>query len=318
MHRAIRVWGLITLALGMAVASSSLALAESIEVRRDVVYADRPSGPLTCDVYLPEGEGPFPAVLVVHGGAWKEGNGDKTQLFFIANRLAHQGFTAVAISYRLAPTHKFPAQIEDCKSAVRWLRTHAAEYKVNPDWIAGWGYSAGAHLVSLLGTSDPAAGLEGPDAAVDAPSTRLQCVIAGGTPSDFRVFPLENDQLAYWLGGTRAQVPALYDQASPAAYISGDDPPMFLYHGDADELVPLNQASAMVAELKQAGIDGELFVIPKARHVGAAIDTRAIRAGVDFLLAHLPGAAPTDAEPTTAEPAPAAPSGEGATAAATP
>ncbi len=307
-NRIVAVSWLVLLALGAG--SLASAPAAEIEVLRDVVYAERESGPLTCDVYLPEGEGPFPAVLVVHGGAWKEGNGDKSQLFFIANRLAHQGFTAVAISYRLAPTHKFPAQIEDCKTAVRWLRQHAAEYKANPDWIAGWGYSAGAHLVSLLGTSEARDGLEGTGAGADAPSSRLQAVVAGGTPTDFRLFPLENDQLAYWLGGTRASLPGPYDKASPASYITSDDPPMFLYHGDADELVPLSQAEAMVADLKRQGVEAELFVIPKARHVGAAIDTRAIRAGVDFLMKHLPGAEPADtseaADAAQAEPAAAA------------
>ncbi len=268
---------------GLMICTAVSAAGAKIEVIRDVPYVERPSGPVTCDVYLPEGAGPFPAVLLVHGGAWKEGNGDKTQLFFVANRLANEGFVTVAINYRLAPTHKFPTQIEDCKAAVRWMRTHAADYHLDPAWIGGWGYSAGGHLVSLLGTTDTSANLDGPDAAPDAPSARLQAVVAGGTPCDFRVFPLEDDNLAYWLGGTRSQQPAAYDKASPQAYITHDDPPIFLYHGVADELVPVDQASGMAAEFERAGVVCELYLIPKAKHIGAALDMKALSAGVKFL-----------------------------------
>ena len=111
--------------------------------------------------------------------------------------MAKHGYAACSINYRLAPKYPFPAQIDDCKSAVRWLRSHAEKYKIDPARIGGFGYSAGGHLVALLGVTDRSDGLEGPDATADSPSTRLQCVVAGGAPCDFRALPADSSRLAY-------------------------------------------------------------------------------------------------------------------------
>ena len=155
-------------------------------------------------------------MLVVHGGAWRMGT--RGQLSGVAQMLAKHGFTAVAISYRLAPQYKFPAQIEDCKDAVRWMRTNAARLKIDPERIGGFGYSAGAHLVSLLGTTDAKDGLEGsPSARRRPPSTRLQCVAAGGAPCDLRPIPDDVDGLSFFLGGSPAHVP----RAVPAGVARG-------------------------------------------------------------------------------------------------
>ena len=270
------------LAIGASLSALTATAADSKSaVTKDIAYAQRESGPLLADFYTPTGPGPYPEVLVVHGGAWRSGN--KDQLKFIAERLSHTGYTVMAINYRLCPEHKWPAQIEDCKSAVRYFRRHAAEYKLNPQWVAGWGYSAGAHLVSLLGTTDTSAGLEGPDAGDDGVSSRLQAVVAGGTPCDFRPFPKDNDMLVDWLGATSAERPELYAQASPAVYVTADDAPIFLYHGDADELVPLENAQLMAKALAEAGVKHELFVIPKAKHIGAVLDASGQVAGAKFL-----------------------------------
>jgi len=267
---------------------------EKPEIKRDVTYVERPSGPVKADLYIPPGDGPFPGVMVVHGGSWSSGN--KSQLAFIANRLAMQGYAVMAINYRLAPDHKFPCQVEDCKSAVRWMRAHAQEIKLDPERLGVWGYSAGGHLASMLGTTDSSHGLEGPDATADGPSTRVQCVVAGGTPADFRILEADSPRLAYWLGGTRAEKPDLYDLASPARFTSSDDPPMFFYHGDADELVPLFSAQWIHDELKRVGGECELFVIPKGKHIGAALDGKAIAAGVSFLDKHLKGQLPANSQ----------------------
>src|SRR5215213_6757666 len=128
------------------------AAEQTVDVLRNQVFAERDSGPLAADVYRPHGEGPFPAMLVVHGGAWRMGA--RADFAAIAHSLAEHGYTAVAIDYRLAPTYKFPAQIYDCQAAVRWMRSHAAELKIDPNRIGGFGYSAGGHLVALLGTLD--------------------------------------------------------------------------------------------------------------------------------------------------------------------
>jgi len=255
--------------------------AEPLETRYGQVYVERESGPLKADVYLPRGEGPFPGVIVVHGGAWYIGT--RAQLSGVAQILARHGMAAVAISYRLAPTHKFPAQIEDCKAAVRWMRRQAKSLKIDPQRLGGFGYSAGAQLVALLGTSDAGDGLEGIEQPETLPSTRLQAVAAGGVPCDFRVLDIDSKRLAFWLGGTRRQLGEQYRLASPRAFVTEDDPPMFFFHGENDKLVPMISPQAMRDSLEAVGVPAELYVVPKIGHNFAAFDRTAITKSVDFL-----------------------------------
>jgi acetyl esterase/lipase len=276
---------LMTLAAFALVSSAVAVSAGEVDVTYGEIYVDRESGPLKADIYVPRGEGPFPGVLVVHGGAWKMGN--RWQLGGVAQLLAEHGFTAVAISYRLAPAYKFPAQSDDCKAAVRWMRSNAARWKIDADHIGGFGYSAGAHLVSLLGTTGPEDGLEGIADATKLPSTRLQAVAAGGAPCDFRPLPVDTDFLAFWLGGSRGQLPEQYRRASPAAFITADDPPFFFFHGENDELVPLMSPTQMQRELAAAGVSAELYTVPKLGHIACGMDRGAIDRSVEFLEQHL-------------------------------
>ncbi|MBL9165155.1 MAG: alpha/beta hydrolase [Planctomycetaceae bacterium] len=249
------------------------------------IYAQREDGPLKADVYIPDGDGPFPGVLVVHGGAWRMGS--RGQLSGVAQMLAQHGFTAIAISYRLAPAHKFPAQILDCKDAIRWMRTNAARLKIDPERIGGFGYSAGAHLVSLLGTTDEKDGLEGVADPKSVPSTRIQCVACGGAPCDLRPIPSNVDGLSFFLGGSPAQCPEQYRLASPAAFVTPDDPPMFFFHAEDDQLVPLASPTQMRAALVAAGIVSDLYVVPHLGHTAAAMDRDAIKRSIAFLAEHL-------------------------------
>lgn len=267
-------------ALCLTVAQTTAA-ADRVEPIRDVVYAQRGDLKLLCDVYVPAGEGPYPGVLLIHGGAWRSGS--KSQLMFLARHLANSGYAVMAINYRLAPEHKFPAQIEDCKTALRWLRTHSAAYKIDPDRVAAWGYSAGGHLACLLGASDQDDGLEGSDVADGSPHTRIQAVVAGGAPCDFRLMPADAEGLAFWLDGTRRDKPEVYESASPARFVTPDDPPVFFYHGDADELVPLAGVRLMMGTLEKAGVATQLHVVAGAKHVPAALNGDASRAAVEFL-----------------------------------
>jgi triacylglycerol lipase len=248
-------------------------------------YVQRESGPLKCDVYTPQGDGQFPGVLVVHGGAWRMGT--RGQLAGVAELLAKHGMTAVAISYRLAPQYKFPAQIEDCKEAVRWMRANADKLKIDPKRIGGYGYSAGAHLVSLLATTDAKDGLEGVADPAKLPSTRLQCVAAGGAPCDLRLLPENIEGLSFFLGGSRATCPEQYRLASPAAFISRDDPPMFFFHGQEDHLVPLLSPTLMQKALASVGVASELYIVPDLGHTAAAMDRTAIDKAIAFLEEHL-------------------------------
>jgi acetyl esterase/lipase len=257
--------------------------AGDFETIRGVTYVERESGELKADVYVPAGDGPFPGVLAVHGGAWRMGS--KWQMAGYAQKLADAGFTVVSINYRLAPDHKFPAQIEDCKSAVRWMRKSAPKYKIDATRIGAVGYSAGGHLVALLGTTDPACGLEGPDA--DGTSTQLQCVVAGGAPCDFRLIPPNSEGLAYWLGGSRAEKPEAYELASPLKFVTKDDPPILFFHGDADMLVPLVGPKAMVKKLGEVGVPAQLYTIAGAGHIPAFADPKAHEETIKFFRENL-------------------------------
>lgn len=252
-------------------AAGARAAEPSDQTIRDVVYASRQEGPLRADVYRATGAGPFPGVLCVHGGAWAFG--DKNQVAGIARRLAEAGYTAVSIDYRLAPRHKFPAQIEDCRAALGWMRKHARPYKIDPDRLAAWGYSAGGHLAALLGTT----------------GAGLKAVVAGGAPCDFRRAPLDSRRLAFWLGGTRRELPEVYRSASPASHVSRDDPPMFFYHGRRDGVVKIAHPREMTAALKRLGVAAELHVIRAAGHIPAFLDREAVGEGIRFLEKHLQG-----------------------------
>ena len=167
--------------------------APPIEVLRSITYSQPGDKPLTADIYLPQGDGPFPGVLVVHGGAWTVGS--KGRMKRISTLLAERGYVAVAIDYRLAPKHKFPAQLDDCRAAIGWMRDHAAEYHIDPLRIAGFGYSAGAHLVTLLGLSAAAAYHDDTATAEDRAAARrclLRAVVAGGTPCNFQEVSLDS------------------------------------------------------------------------------------------------------------------------------
>lgn len=218
-------------------ASASTATVFEFDKFGGVEYRSGEDYRLTLDVYVPEGDGPYPGILAVHGGSWRSGT--KLNWFRHARKLARAGFVVVTINYRHAPTHRFPAQIHDCKAAVRWMRLHADEYKIDPEQIGGAGYSAGGHLVALLGTSDKDDGLEGdvPDAEKGI-STRLQAVAAGGAPCEFSWIDDDARTLAYWLGSNRASNPEIYRTVAPMTYITPDDPPFFFFHGTDDWVVP--------------------------------------------------------------------------------
>jgi triacylglycerol lipase len=272
---------LVALLLGGGIGSRPVS-AEAYTVTRGVEFA-RPGGiPLRCDIYQPAGKGPFPAVLCVHGGAWL--GGTRGELSHVARALAQRGYVVVSPDYRLAPFHKFPAQMDDLRTALRWLGDRAAEYRIDTNRLAAWGYSAGGHLVALLAArqGEGANDADSPDADGSAMPV-LRAVVAGGAPCDLRELKPDNRLLSYFLGGSRAEVPERYVAASPAAHVSADDPPMLFYHGEYDILVPARQPKAMVDALKKAGVDASMHVIPKVGHPGAMLSMRAVEIGRGFL-----------------------------------
>ena len=227
--------------------------ASGIVAWRDLPFADRDGDVLAADVYRRPG-GPRPAVVIIHPGGWVMG--DKSHVARIAGRMAAAGYVAVAPAYRLAPQHRFPAQLHDVKEAVRWIRANAPRLGVDPERIAAYGYSSGGHLAALLATTGPEDGLEGPT-AYPGRSSRVQALVAGGSPTDLRGLR-GNPVVPELLGGTPLERPGLAADASPVRFASSDDPPTFLFHGRLDFFVLPGQSRRFSQALETAGVAVEL------------------------------------------------------------
>lgn len=253
---------------------------DDYEVREKIVYSTVEGRELHLDAFVQKKDGRHPTVLVVHGGAWRSGN--RKQLAGYAVSLAQRGFNCFAIDYRLAPKDKFPAQIDDCRAALKWVRTNAEEYKVDATKIGAIGYSAGGHLVCLLATTG-----EAPSEKNGNVDTRLQAVAAGGAPTDFRAFPDDGKWAEYWMGGDLKTVPEKFNAASATAFVDKDDAPVFFFNGTADELVPLEWSKSCHDALKACGVRTELHTIEGARHIPAAMNSKALDKAYEFLESEL-------------------------------
>ena len=253
-----------------------------VTVIRDFVYtpATWPQE-LKADLYKPVGNGPFPAVVMVHGGGWEgRTRGDMDD---ISRQVAKRGYVVLNMSYRFAPQWHFPAQLQDVQQAVLWLRNHASEHSVLKNRIGAWGYSAGAHLAALAGVTSP-------EDKWFVEGSRLQAVVAGGTPVDIRYY--KGGALTNGLTGVPyEQNPALWREASPLALVTPDDPPMFLYHGTFDFTVGDDNAHAMYDALNTNRIPAELYLMRGLEHMTTFIVDRPVEHGIEFLDLHLRGTA---------------------------
>lgn len=246
-----------------------------------IEYASGDDYRLTLDVYVPEGEGPHPAILAVHGGAWRSGS--KFVWFRHARKLARAGFVVVAINYRKAPMFQFPAQLYDCKAAIRWMRKNSDEYKIDPEQIGAIGYSAGGHLAAMLGTTDREDGLEGSHIPEDQEiSTRIQAVASGGAVCEFSWIDEKSRALCYWLGKTRGDAPEVYKRASPISYVTPDDPPFYFFHGGKDWVVPDSSPKAMHAQLQKQSVNSKYESYDDMGHMALFSHMEAMDPVIDF------------------------------------
>ena len=257
-----------------------VAIESEFDVREKIVYSTVADRELLLDALVPRGDGLHPAVLVVHGGAWR--SGDRKQLRGYANALAKRGFVCFAIDYRLAPKDKFPAQIDDCREAVKWIRANSAAYNVDPSKLGAIGYSAGGHLVCLLGTTG-----EAPSEKNGHVDTRIQAVAAGGAPTDFRAFPDDGKWAEYWMGGDLKTQPKRFRDASATAFVDKDDPPVFFFNGTDDKLVPIEWSKSCHEALKTCGVKTEMHSIEGAGHLAAAMNPAALEKAYSFLQSEL-------------------------------
>ena len=234
----------------------------------DVVYTKLDDGTeLRLDLAAPvAGPGPFPAVLVFYGGAWRSGN--KASNRPVLAEFARRGFVAVSPQYRHCPKNRFPAPIHDAKAAVRWLRAHAADYHVRPDRIGAMGYSAGGHLALMLGVTGPADGLEGP-APADATDSRIQAVVNYFGPTDLNatdISPTSRWLVREFLGTNAEENPKLAASASPLTFVDRGDPPILTFHGTSDVVVPITQAVRLSEAMSRANVPGRTELLSGAGH----------------------------------------------------
>ncbi len=263
----------ITLAALSAVACAALQPDSRFDYRlhKHIVYKNSDAQALDGDLYLPEKPGLHPAVVVVHGGGWTNRSGDMTG---ISERLARAGFAVFNITYRLAPEHRHPAQVNDVSAALQWLYEHAEQYQVDKNRIAGWGYSAGAHLILL-------AGLDRQQPPF------LDTIVAGGTPADLTAWP-ESPLVLKLIGKPMAEAAAQWRQASPVNHVTEDSPPVFLYHGQWDLLVQHEQMGFMAGALREKQVPVETYTVNLLGHIGTyALGGGAEKRALAFLRQHL-------------------------------
>ncbi|MBV8761734.1 MAG: alpha/beta hydrolase [Deltaproteobacteria bacterium] len=246
-----------------------LTSCSNVVEQSDIPYDERYSADVL-DVYMPPPAGvPRPAVLVIHGGGWTEGI-YRSSLAPHAERLAEAGYVTVNIEYRLTPHGgQFPGAVKDCFCALAWLRAHAESLGVDPTKIAGLGYSAGGHLVSMLGTAAADPGVA-PDCAA-GPAAPLNAVVSGAGPQDMTLL-LGATAVTDFLGGTKDQVPEVYAEASPITHVAVGDPPFLLVGGDNDWFVSIDHAHLMKKALDAVGTETRLFEIPGGGHIWNGAD----------------------------------------------
>ena len=228
--------------------------------------------PLTLDVVTPGRAGPYPTVVWIHGGGWFRGhyampNQIVAKMHF-ADRLLEAGFAVARVAYRLSGEAQFPTQLHDCKSAVRYLRKHAATLGLDPARVASMGESAGGHLACLLGLTGGRAELEG-KVGVAGPSSAVQAVVdwygptdlstmdAQGVPEGFQPHDAPDSPEARLVGAPVQQDKARTRAASPLTYITASAPPLLIQHGTADRIVSIGQGRALHEALRAAGVPEE-------------------------------------------------------------
>ena len=240
---------------------------------KNIQYAEVGGKPLLLDLYLPEKPEGSPLVIWVHGGGWK--GGSKQNCF--VKWLSNVGYTVASINYRLVDVAKWPAQLHDCKGAVRWLRANAKTYGYNPDCVIAAGASAGGHLVALLGTTGDNDELEGAVGGNGDQSSRVQAVVDYYGATDF----LLRSKTQSWkvnkpgsvvynlLGGPANRLVDKAEQASAKFHVTPDDPPLLVFHGVQDTTVLMNQTDAIEEAYAKVGLPVTVYRLENSGHGGA-------------------------------------------------
>ena len=262
---------LLTCAVGLLVSSwaHSCCSAErrelfEVTLRGDILVAEVNGVQLLADLHLPIGAECPPLVMFIHGGGWRNGDRKACRLAWIAEG----GYAVASVEYRLSDEARFPAQIHDCKGALRWLRAHQSEYGFDARRVVVAGTSAGGHLAALLGTSGGVAVLEGATAGHTDRSSRVQGVIDYYGATDFilrsKNQPAKTEEetgsVYQLLGGKVSEQPQLARLASPVTHVGAGDPPLLMVHGERDKTVYLTQSQRLLEAYRQHDLEAELRV----------------------------------------------------------
>jgi len=285
-------WGLLT--AGLLTAGAGAQMQRFTATHRDVVYASPDGIDQQLDVYLPAGDGPFPTLIWVHGGGWQ--NGDKTSAR-PALEFLDEGYAVASLDYRLSGVATFPAQIQDCKAGLRFLRAHAAEYRLDPTRFCAMGSSAGGHLVALLGTSGGEASFEVGDNLEQ--SSSVQAVVDYYGPTDLVAFvqtpgyeghARPGSPESKLLGFPPQDRPEESAKANSITYVDPKDPPFLIFHGTQDPTVPPDQSRLLHEALDLAGVANTLRFLDGAKHGGPEFFAPEVVEEVrQFLSRHLRG-----------------------------
>ena len=245
-----------------------------MKVEKNIRYAGTSDPRQALDMYLPKSpksDKPLPVVVNIHGGAFRMG--DKNMgVREIAALVASGDYAGVSINYRLSGQAIWPAQIHDCKAAIRWVRANARKYNFDSENIGVIGGSAGGHLVAMLGTSGGVEALEGDVGPYKGISSKVKCVVDEFGPSDLLAMGGSHDSPespeAQLIGGALQANKGVARAASPITYVTRDDPPFLILHGTADPAVPFNQSERLSRALKEAGVDCLFVPVTGAGHGG--------------------------------------------------
>lgn len=261
------------------------------------------------DIYLPASPPPYPTVVYIHSGGWM--GGDKAEAQQFVPGLTDAGFAVVAINYRLSGQSIFPAQIYDCKGAIRWVRANGVNYGLDTTWIGVWGWSAGGHLSALLGASNGVSYMEGTVGGNPTFSSAVQAIVDYSGPTD--IINMAPDvttppgnvwnhdatgapgaKLIGFSAGigvlrgnptTQTSKYMLAQTANPLTHLTVNDPPMFVAHGTADQVVAIRQSERLVCLLEMMDIP---FVFEPVLDAGHALPVEVNALAIQFLLDELP------------------------------
>jgi acetyl esterase/lipase len=270
--------------IGLLASALVRAADPAVVTSYDLPFSNAGGVELRLDVAQPTmGTAPYPAVVVFHAGAWREGSKDENRRLLFD--LARHGYVGVSPDYRLCPQSVFPAQVDDAKAAVRFLRANAASLKVDPERIGAMGFSAGGYLALMLGVTGPEDGFGGDKASPGA--SRVQAVVDFFGPADLAAkdfSPTAAEYLSCYLGGAGDAVAELARRASPVSYVGTGDPAVLVFQGSKDALVPPAQVFALMERLSAAGVKGRVEFLLGAEHGfrGAEYD-RAMKETWEFL-----------------------------------